>query len=142
MRPATIAFILCLLACASFAQERPDPNSPDFDPVAAMQRFDPNWQPPKVSQEDLAKFALGSRERPVRTQGPQGQHDYLSRLVCDSGKTPKFERIGNSGKSPYGFWMDAYEVKCGWAAKSTVHMDLYHPRYVEQEPVPGFTIRK
>lgn len=123
------------------AQEAPNPNSPDFDPVARMQRFFPNWQPPSISQEELATHQLGSAERPVRSQGPQGQRDYLNRLVCKNGKTPKFERAGSVGESPYGYPMDAYRVKCGWSAEQLVYMDLYHPRIIEQEPIPGFTLR-
>jgi hypothetical protein len=132
---------LLLATTTVFAQEVRDPNSPDFDPVARMQRFFPDWQPPAVSQEEMTKLPLGSAQRPVRAQGPQGQDDYLSRLVCKNGKTPNFQRIGSTGPSPYGFPMDSYEVKCGWSSKTTVYMDLYHPRFVEQEPVPGFTLR-
>lgn len=123
------------------AQEAPNPNSPDFDPVARMQRFFPNWQPPSVSQEEIARHPLGSAERPVRSQGPQGQHDYLNRLVCKNGKVPKFERAGSVGESPYGYPMDAYRVKCGRSAEQIVYMDLYHPRFIEPEAVPDFTLR-
>lgn len=136
--------LFCILLLGSFvasAQESTNPNSPDFDPVARMQRFFPNWQPPSVSQEELAAHPLGSAERPVRSQGPQGQRAYLSRLVCKNGKAPEFERAGSVGKSPYGYPMDVYKVKCGWSAEQLVYMDLYHPRFIEQEPIPGFKLR-
>jgi hypothetical protein len=136
-----ICTALLLASATTLAQDIPNPNSPDFDPVARMQRFFPNWQPPVVSQEELSKLPLGSAQRPVRTPGPQGQREYLSRLVCRNGKTPKFQRIGSTGDSPYGYPMDAYEVKCSWSVKNIIYMDLYHPRFVEQEPVPGFTLR-
>jgi hypothetical protein len=132
---------LLLASSAVLAQDITNPNSREFDPVAHMQRFFPGWQPPTVSQEELSKHLLGSAERPVRAQGPQGQHDYLSRLVCRNGKTPKFHRVGSIGDSPYGYPMDAYEVKCGWSSQQLVYMDLYHPRYIEQEPIRDFTLR-
>jgi len=135
--------LFCILLLGSFvtsAQESTNPNSPDFDPVARMQRFFPNWQPPSVSQEKLAAHQLGSAERPVRSQGPQGQREYLNRLVCKNGKAPEFERVGSVGPSPYGYPMDAYKVRCG-SAEQLVYMDLYHPRFIEQEPIPGFKLR-
>ena len=136
-----IMLSLCLLSSSALAQSR-DTNSPDFDPVARMQRFFPGWQPPQVSQEELAKLPLGSAERPVRTQGPDGQEKYLSRLICKNGKPPSFKRSGSTMKGTYGYPTDIYEIKCGWSKPVIVHMDLYHPRYVENEAVPGFTIRE
>jgi len=136
-----LSIALLLASAGVLAQDISDPNSPDFDPVARMQRFFPDWQPPAVSQEELSRHPLGSAERPVRTQGPRGQHEYLTRLVCRNGKTPKFHRAGSVGESPYGFPMDVYEVKCGWSSEQRVYMDLYHPRFIEQEPIPGFTLR-
>jgi hypothetical protein len=132
-----------LLASPASAQDAPDPNSPDFDPVARMQHFFPGWQPPDVSEDDISAHPLGSEQRPVRTQGPRGQREYLSRLLCRNGKAPKFQRSGSTMKpSPYGFPMDMYEVRCGAFSKTTVYMDLYHPRIVETEAVPGFTLRE
>lgn len=138
-----LSFVLLLLAAtAAQAQNTRDPNAADFDPVARMQRFFPDWQPPVVSQDELSMHPLGSDQRPVRTQGVTGQHEYLGRLLCRNGKTPRFQRLGSTAKpSPYGFPMDAYEVKCG-RESTTVHMDLYHPGYREQEPVHGFTLRE
>ena len=136
-----LSTVILLASAAVSAQDIPNPNSPEFDPVAHMQRFFPDWQPPTVSQEELSKHLLGSAERPVRAQGPQGQHDYLARHVCRNGKTPKFHRAGSVGESPYGYPMDAYGVKCGWSAEQLVYMDLYHPRFIEQDPIPGFTLR-
>ena len=142
MRNARLILALFLMTQGALAQEKAGPNSPDFDPVAHMRRFDPAWQAPEISQEALAPFALGSYERPVRAQGPQGQRDYLSRLVCPDGKAATFWRVGSlPEKGVYGFHVDAYEVSCGGSSNFTVHMDMYHPRYIEQEAVPGFTLR-
>lgn len=85
---------------------------------------------------------------------PDGQRDYLSRLICPSGARPTFDRIGSigprtalpknlseaeeerllrnsmamtplaPGESDY-HWIDAYEVRCGKVSK-TLYMDMYH----------------
>lgn len=85
---------------------------------------------------------LGSRENPVRAQGPAGQQAYLRRLRCSDGKTPRFERHGNLGAGPYESIIDNYMVDCGGAAPGRVQviMDMYHPGHAEQQPVPGFTL--
>jgi len=132
---------LLLSPAIAVAQDTRNPDSPDFDPVARMQRFFPGWQPPVVSQDELSEFPLGSAQRPVRTQGPSGQREYLGRLVCPGGEAPGFQRRGSIGESPYGFPMDVYEVRCKGQAEQAVYMDLYHPRFVEKETVPGFTLK-
>lgn len=138
MRSCVLSFLL-LSTTAVQAQNTQDPNSSDFDPVARMQRFYPNWKPPVVSQEELSKHPLGSEQRPIRTQGVNGQHAYLGRLRCENGKPPQYRRMGMEAESPYGFPMDKYEVSCGSSA-IVVHMDLYHPGFVEREPISGFTL--
>jgi hypothetical protein len=121
------------------AQQPPTPNSPDFDPIANMRKFHPNWNPPEVSQSEIEKHPLGSAKNPVRAQGPNGQAVYLASLRCKNGKAPTYSRVGMVGTSPYGFHMDAYQVKCGMR-KQIVHMDFYHPRHQELSPVQGFTM--
>ena len=83
---------------------------------------------------------LGTQGNPVRTLMPQGQQAYLRRLVCPDGATPAFRRIRNVGPGPYTTIVDAYDVRCG-ASSQTVYLDMYHPNYVEQFPVPGFALR-
>lgn len=116
-----------------------DPDSPEFDPVAQMQRFHPGWEPPAVPAEEVAKHPLGSPENPVRSHGPTAQRDYLARLRCPDGKAPQHRRTGNIGYGIYGYHVDRYEVTCG-EHTSLVHMDLYHPRYIERAPVPSFEL--
>ncbi len=82
---------------------------------------------------------LGSRENPVRCDMPDGEHSYLERLRCPDGSQPRFERIGSFGIGPHGNILDGYMVHCG-EDETTVFMDMYHPGYIENEPVEGFEI--
>lgn len=86
---------------------------------------------------------LGSKENPVRAQGPAGQRAYLSRLRCSDTSRPAFGRIGSAGLSPYDNIVDIYEVTCSDGAtpeRSEIWMDMYHRGHVEMEPVPGYGI--
>lgn len=97
--------------------------------------------PEAQARVDLAP--LGSPENPVRADGVEGQHRYLSSLVCADGKPPAFERRGSVGVlSPYGTMMDIYELACELPPSTMVHMDLYHPGHVEGRPVRGFTMTR
>lgn len=100
--------------------------------------------------EDLAELIeeaqaspLGSRENPVRAEMPSGQRAYLSRLRCSDGSRPAFQRVGNFGVGVFGRIIDGYQVVCRGSepAETMVFMDMYHPGYIENEPVEGFTIQ-
>lgn len=90
----------------------------------------------------VAALPLGTMANPVRAVGPTGQRAYLSRLRCTDGQRPDFHRLGSYGAGIYGRMIDGYEVTCPGSSDSstTVFMDMYHPGYVETEPVSGFTI--
>lgn len=83
---------------------------------------------------------LGSKENPVRVNGPAGQHAYLARLRCADGNAPRFGRISNVGMGVFGNIVDLYDVRCGEDAGARVHMDMYHGGYREGRAVPGFTL--
>lgn len=91
---------------------------------------------------EAAQHPLGSKENPVRASRPQGQRAYLERLRCADLARPEYERAFNVGLGPFGNIVDAYQVKCsgGDPAEQTIHMDMYHPGYVETEAVAGFGI--
>ncbi len=104
---------------------------------------------PRLSKKKVKKIAkkaeahpLGSRDNPVRSYLPQGQRAYLDRLRCADGNAPVYERSGNLGPGIYQTIIDNYAVDCGESAPGKVNivMDLYHPDYVEIQPVAGFTI--
>ncbi len=93
-----------------------------------------------VAAIDKAKaFPLGSKDNPVRADGPAGQRAYLMRLRCDEGRQPTFYRAGNVGEGVYGYIVDLYQVKCPGQGDVPVYMDMYHV-WVEDQAVPGFTI--
>lgn len=136
IRGALLSVAMFLTAPQVLAVDKSHPDSPEFDPVARMKRFDPSWEPPDVSAENVAKHPLGSWENPVRTHGPTGQKRYLAKLTCPNGERPGYRRVG-SRDGIYGFHVDGFEVLCGKRI-SLIYMDLYHPNYIENSPVPGF----
>ena len=84
---------------------------------------------------------LGSRDFPVRTDGPAGQKAYLGRLRCPDGTVPDFNRQGSVGYGGYGNIVDVYSVRCRGAGESDrIYMDMYHPGYIETAPVTGYEI--
>ena len=99
----------------------------------------------KALEQAIAKAEtrpLGSRENPVRVEGPGGQRNYLAQLRCADGAAPKYQRSGNVGSGPYGSIMDLYAVDCGAAAPGQVEifMDMYFRGHVETRAVPGFAL--
>jgi hypothetical protein len=91
---------------------------------------------------EAAAYSLGSKENPVRAQGPAGQRAYLSRLRCADLKAPTFNRAGSAGMSPYGNIVDVYIVTCSGSepASSEIYIDMYHSGHVEEQAVPGYGI--
>lgn len=91
---------------------------------------------------ETAAYPLGSKENPVRAQGPAGQRAYLARLRCADTSRPDFYRGGSAGVSPYGNIVDVYIVTCkgGEPAESSIFIDMYHRGHVETEAVPGYGI--
>jgi len=91
---------------------------------------------------DEARYPLGARENPVKSEMPSGERAYLERLRCASGKAPTYSRVGSFGEGPYGNIIDGYSVKCEGSepADTVVFMDMYFRGFVEARAVPGFTI--
>jgi len=98
----------------------------------------------QVAIEKASDFPLGTKQNPIRTQGPAGQREYLSRLVCEDLRMPYFERAGNVGPGPYGSIVDLYIVECrdSQPEKAEIFMDMYFPGHVEAQAVDGFEIQK
>lgn len=94
----------------------------------------------KRAIEKADAYPLGSKDNPVRVDGPLGERAYLARLRCADGKAPDFNRDGSVGSSPYGYIMDLYSVRCREVPVVSVYMDMYHSDAAESRPVPGFTI--
>jgi hypothetical protein len=86
---------------------------------------------------------LGSPHNPVKCDLPSGEREYLERLICPKGDDVEYERSGSVGIGPYGNIMDLYSIRCNGAdSVYSVYMDMYHSPYVEERPVPGFSIRE
>ena len=92
--------------------------------------------------EEIAKHSLGSRGNPIRADGPKGQREYLSKLICLNGDPIwDFKRGGSVGMGPYGFMLDVYIVLCNTekgVVEHSVYMDLYHKNYKESGVAYGF----
>lgn len=91
--------------------------------------------------EEISKHPLGTTGyNPIRVNGPKGQREYLSKLICPDGKPVReFSRAGSVGIGPYGFMLDLYNIKCTDKTYS-IYMDMYHPNNVESRPADGFTV--
>lgn len=126
-----LALAVALLAVPATAQQTS--GSIEIRTLEGPKTITPDWQA-------INALPLGDKGNPVRVFRPIGQHTYLSRLVCPSGSSPVFQRVGSFGRGVYGTIIDGYDVDCA-GTKRMVFMDMYHPDYVEHRPVPGFTIR-
>ncbi len=128
-------------------------------------------QTDQAEETDAESESWGlNKEQPVEVCEPQGQRQYLARLICPGGQHPLFERTGNvgprhplpdatteeeaaaliaavrakSGVQPGAtdhHWIDAYDVSCS-DAKMIIYMDMYHCDLPIPAAAPvGFTIR-
>lgn len=100
----------------------------------------------EVDEATLAQYPLGSKDNPIRVDGPMGQRIYLSRLVCNNNEqVSAFQRTGNAGVGPFGNIVDLYEVICDTyqgAVTYSVYLDMYHRDYEETRPAAGFIALK
>lgn len=154
--------ILAIVMLPAFAQDTAAPASPSepASPAAA-----PAMEAP-VQEDD--GYGM-SKALAIEVCYPQGQREYLARLVCPDGAHPDFERAGNVGmrtplpedlsdaqieallsdmRSPDGavvdgpdlHIVDAYEVTCG-EQRTRLYLDMYHCAADRQTRAPkGFTI--
>ena len=128
-----VAAIAMLVTCAGAVAQQTSGTIEIESMMEGKKTITPDWQ-----AINAQKF--GDRGNPVRVYRPPGEQAYLRRLVCPGGGAPAFRRVGSFGAGPYTTIIDGYEVDCA-GAKSMVFMDMYHPGYIENRPVPGFTIR-
>ena len=104
----------------------------------------PTFTPRPLNRAQRARLEaapLGSAGNPVRCERPDGERAYLQRLRCAGGEAPTLARGGSTGAGPYGTVLDVYTVRCPGAPEPvSVFMDMYHAGFVEQRPIPGFSI--
>lgn len=135
IRECLIAFLLVMGGAASTALAQSTGSIEILDMFAPKERrrVTPDWK-------TINANPLGTRGNPVRVYQPAGEQGYLARLLCADGSRPGFRRTGNLGPGPYSTILDDYEVKCG-ATSYHIVMDMYHPGYVEDRAVPGFSFK-
>lgn len=143
-----IATLLISLSACANKPTKTENASADSEPTDAelSQVLMLLGQTQKVDASKIDKFPLGSKENPVRVGGPEGQRNYLSRLICDNNEqVSAYGRLGSSDIGPYGGIMDIYEVICDTdkgVVKHEVFLDMYHHNYVETRPAAGFIALK
>ena len=73
---------------------------------------------------------------------PAGERKYLSRLVCSSGESPQYQRVGSLGaREADDHVIDGYEVVCG-NTKYFLYFDMYHcSQLPSSTPPAGFALR-
>lgn len=137
-----IVFLLSLLLIGCVTQPSDKAESNDIDMRSIMTGLK-GVVPQTPDQSELEKYPLGSKENPIRVDGPAGQRDYISRLICINGESvSNAERLGSAGIGPYGFMMDIYNVVCGAAESAittTIYMDMYHRGNEENRVADGFS---
>jgi hypothetical protein len=146
MKKITLLMATMVTGCT----HTPEPTSPPPTPAPARppmtaeqrEEFFRGGRPkPVVDEAAVAKHPLGTIENPVRVDGPAGEHAYLGRLRCPDGSQAQFERTGSVGtRSPWGYILDRYEIRCASGEKATLFMDMYHRTHQEDRAVPGFTL--
>jgi hypothetical protein len=115
--------------------------SGELNQVASIERVDDKKETNLIDQHPL-----GSAKNPIRASGPEGERQYLSRLICENDEpVSAFSRDGSSGIGPYGSILDIYTVVCDTdegAINHTIFMDMYHDDYKEKRPAHGFKALK
>lgn len=135
IREGFVALLLVTASAASTTLAQTSGSIEVFDMFAPKERrlVTPDWKAINANP-------LGTRGNPVRVYQPAGEQGYLSRLQCADGSRLGFRRTGSIGAGPYGTILDDYDVTCG-ATHYHIVMDMYHPGYLEDRAVPGFSSR-
>lgn len=139
----SLSIALLLSACAT----KPEPSEQQAsDEEAAAVLTALFGESIEVDEAVLAQYPLGSKDNPIRVDGPMGQRLYLSRLICTNNEqVSAFQRTGNAGIGPFGNIIDLYEVICDTyqgAVTHSVYLDMYHGDYEETRPAAGFIALK
>ncbi|MDZ4263360.1 MAG: hypothetical protein U1B30_13655 [Pseudomonadota bacterium] len=138
------ASVLLFTACATKPEQPAAQDVSDEELTSALVALFGENIP--VDEKSLESIPLGTKENPVRVQGPMGQRDYLSRLVCENNEpVSAFRRSGSMGIGPFGNMIDLYEVICDankGAVSHSVYLDMYHGDYQETRPAAGFIALK
>ena len=82
---------------------------------------------------------LGSIENPIKCDGPLGERSYLSRLLGPQKQFLFFKRKGSRHSLITKNMIDIYIIaSLDGNFQQTLHFDMYHPGYEEQNLPPHF----
>ena len=88
----------------------------------------------------MEKAALGSKENPIKCEGPSGERAYLSRLLGPDNQFLTYERDGSNGRGPAGNILDVYILQSlDGSFKQALYFDMYWSDYEEKEAPPFFS---
>jgi hypothetical protein len=83
---------------------------------------------------------LGSRENPIKCDGPKGERTYLNRLIGPNKQFLVYSRGGSVGLGPHGNVLDNYKVmSLNKTFSHNLYFDMYWKGYKETEPPPNFS---
>lgn len=88
-------------------------------------------------------FALGTKENPIRCEGPSGERQYLDQITASKAKLDftehiQYRRIGSFPVA--GKILDNYEIKnLKGDVVGHLFFDMYHEGYTESKVPPDFT---
>ena len=84
---------------------------------------------------------LGSRENPIKCDGPNGERAYLNMLIGPNGKFLSYRRKGSSGRGPHGNTLDCYVVtSLDQAFTHNLYFDMYWSSYIERNAPSSFSL--
>ena len=83
---------------------------------------------------------LGSREIPIKCDGPNGERAYSNMLIGPNGKFLSYRRKGSSGRRPHGNTLDCYVVtSLDKKFTHNLYFDMYWNSYIERNAPPSFS---
>jgi len=86
---------------------------------------------------EKSNHPLGSKENPIKCDGPQGERNYLEKLVTQEGRAIKTSRKGSTSNTS-GSIVDVYPIEDeNGQIITTLYFDMYHKGYKEKKvPAP------
>lgn len=123
--------LLCL-GCRPNTEQMPEPM------LRSMELFELASE----AQQIEPAGSLGSRDNPIRADGPLGQQEFLMRLRCPGGVQPLYERVGSiTPTGPDENIIDGFVVHCPPSGPTVeLAIDMYHEDYREQRQVGPFRV--
>jgi len=86
---------------------------------------------------EKSNHPLGSKENPIKCDGPQGERNYLEKLVTQEGRAIITSREGST-RNTSGSIVDVYPIEDeNGQIITTLYFDMYHKGYKEKKvPAP------